>query len=274
MRILEKLNAIQPIIRRFHTYGSSPVLVMGDDYNLWVCKYNDYNKLFNELLAAEFAKLWDIKVPKNALITIDYERCVKEFEDKRGLERRFFERECFSSQFIRNAIDVNHSILNNTKLVEKIVNKDDLLKIALFDIWLSNEDRNIGNYNLLLQAINDSSLCLYVIDHSDIFNSSMAYSYALTEITEEESLLSTDLALLLFQKDNFLQEKVVFLVRDFYNYVRLCDKNLSTILAKVPKNWKIDIPYYESKIRRLFSLQWLRTCEYTFREYTNRLIHF
>ena len=54
------MKAIQPIIKRFYTYGSSPILVMGNDNQLWVCKYNDYNKLFNELLAAELAKIWNI----------------------------------------------------------------------------------------------------------------------------------------------------------------------------------------------------------------------
>lgn len=40
--------------------GVALILVMGNDNQLWVCKYNDYNKLFNELLAAELAKIWNI----------------------------------------------------------------------------------------------------------------------------------------------------------------------------------------------------------------------
>lgn len=122
---MRTIKAIQPIIKRFYTYGSSPVLVMGNDNQLWVCKYNDYNKLFNELLAAELAKIWNINVPESALVNIDYDLCVKSFEDNRGLERRYFERECFGSQYVKDTIDVNNSILVNTKLIDRILNKDD-----------------------------------------------------------------------------------------------------------------------------------------------------
>lgn len=271
---MRTIKAIQPIIKRFYTYGSSPILVMGNDNQLWVCKYNDYNKLFNELLAAELAKIWNINVPESALVSIDYDLCVKNFEDNRGLERRYFERECFGSQYVKDTIDVNNSILVNTKLIDRILNKDDFLKIALFDIWLSNEDRNRGNYNLLLQAIEGGFLWLYVIDHSDIFNSSMAYSNRLVEITEEESLLTSDLASLLFQNDISLARKLTFLWEDFYRYTVLCNDCLPSILAQVPKNWKIDIPYYEAKIRTIFSPQWIETCKNTFKEYTRHLIHF
>lgn len=60
---------------------------MGDDLNQWVCKYNDLNKLFNELLASEFAKLWHINIPECALVEIDYDRhivpiFVKECKDR------------------------------------------------------------------------------------------------------------------------------------------------------------------------------------------------
>lgn len=148
------------------------------------------------------------------------------------------------------------------------------MKIALFDIWLSNEDRNRGNYNLLLQAIEGGFLWLYVIDHSDIFNSSMAYNNRLVEITEEESLLTSELALLLFQKDISFAEKQTLLLEDFHRYIVLCNDCLPSILAQVPKNWRIDTPYYETKIRTIFSPQWIETCKNTFKEYTRHLIHF
>ena len=83
---------------------------MGDDLNQWVCKYNDLNKLFNELLASEFAKLWHINISECALVEIDYDRHIMPFGDKKGLERRFFERECFGSRFLNNALDVNQSV--------------------------------------------------------------------------------------------------------------------------------------------------------------------
>ena len=168
---MKKLKSIQPIAKRYATYGSSPILILGSDLNYWVCKYKDVNKLFNELLAYHFACLWHINIPESALIEIDYEKHVLPFEDRQGLVRLFFERECFGSSFLEKAFDIHQFILTNADVTRKIKNKEDFLKIALFDIWLSNEDRNQGNYNLLLQSVKGGYMLLYIIDNTDIFNS-------------------------------------------------------------------------------------------------------
>ena len=156
IQLLKTVRSIQPITEKYDTMGSSPILVIGSDFNQWVCKYNDINKLFNELLASEFAKLWQINIPETALVQIDYDKHIIPFNNKKGLERRFFERECFGSRFLDNAFDVNKTLLVNKDIVQRIKNKEDFLKIALFDIWLANEDRNAGNYNLLLRSVKDN----------------------------------------------------------------------------------------------------------------------
>ena len=84
---MKRLKSIQSIIKKYDTQGSSPVLIMANDLNQWVCKYRDVNQLFNELLAYQFAKIWQINIPEGAFIEIDYEKHIKPLEDKRGLER-------------------------------------------------------------------------------------------------------------------------------------------------------------------------------------------
>ena len=272
--LLKRLKCILPIIDRYNTKGSQPILVMGEDFNQWVCKYRDINKLFNELLAYEFAKLWDICIPESALIEINYDKHVQTFSDKKGLERRFFEKECFGSQLLIDALDVNSSMLGNKEVVRKIENKDDLLKISLFDIWLSNEDRNCGNYNLLLKTIEGERgyTLFYIIDNTEIFNSSMAYSQGLTNITEEDTVLNSELAVLLFKKDTQIVKKVDTLLSLFPYFVGSCKKELSNIYQQIPPKWNINISQYEPKINKLFSEKWLDICNKTFRTYIQTLI--
>ena len=76
-----------------------------------------------------------------------------------------------------------------------------MLKIALFDIWLSNEDRTFNNYNLLLQAIKGGFSILYIIDNTEIFNSSMAYDQSMELITQGDSVLNSDLATFILKND-------------------------------------------------------------------------
>ena len=266
---MKRVKSIQPIIKRYDTQGSRPIQIMGDDLNQWVCKYGDVQKLFNELLAYEFAKLWDIKIPESALIEIDYNKHVQTFSDKKGLDRRFFERECFGSCFLEGTIDVNKSMLGNKEIVRRIKNKDDFLKISLFDIWLSNEDRNCGNYNLLLKTIEGGGgyTLLYIIDNADIFNSSMAYTQGLMDITEEDTLLNSELAVLLFKKDTQIVKKVDSLLSLFPSFVESCKKELSNIYQQIPQKWNINISQYETKINELFSENWLNICDKNFRTY-------
>ena len=67
---MKVLYTIEEVHRIFNTAGSSPLLVTCDDFNDWVCKYDRFPKyLFNELIASEFAKIWNINTPETALIT-------------------------------------------------------------------------------------------------------------------------------------------------------------------------------------------------------------
>nr|WP_314995321.1 HipA family kinase [uncultured Capnocytophaga sp.] len=266
---MKRVKSIQPIIKRYDTRGSRPIQIMGDDLNQWVCKYGNNQKLFNELLAYEFAKLWNIKIPESALIMIDYDKHVQTFSDKRGLERRFFERECFGSCFLEETLDVNKSMFGNKGIVQRIKNKDDLLKISLFDIWLSNEDRNRGNYNLLLKTIEGGRgyTLFYIIDNTEIFNSSIAYTQGLADITEQDTVLSSELAVLLFKKDTQIVKKVDTLLSLFPSFIESCKKELSNIYQQIPQSWNINISQYEPNINELFSKNWLNICERNFRTY-------
>lgn len=155
---------------------------------------------------------------------------------------------------------------------DKLINKSDFLKIALFDIWLANEDRNYNNNNLLLHYAKDNRLSFYAIDHVAIFNSSFL-DYGIQSLTEDDSILNTDLAKLLFARDGKLGKTVDKLIENFYLCIKDCESNLDNILALVPNSWTIDAVDIKAKMKQhLFIDAWVRQCEHNFRAFVHSLI--
>ncbi len=60
--------------KRIFDTGNSPILVLCNDLNEWVCKYDPSSKsLFNEVLASKFAEIWEIQTPPICLIKVKEE---------------------------------------------------------------------------------------------------------------------------------------------------------------------------------------------------------
>lgn len=191
------------------------------------------------------------------------------------LQPNFFDKDCFGSLFLKNTKELDLTFISSFKeksFRDKILVKSDFLKIALFDIWLANEDRNYNNNNLLLHYAKDNSLSFYAIDHVLIFNSS-SFDYGISLLTADDSILNTDLAKLLFANDRKLGETVNKLVESFYLCTKDCEKNLDNILALVPNSWAINTVGLKAKMEQyLFNDAWKKQCEDTFRAFIHSLI--
>ena len=271
---MESLQTIQQVHKMFNTAGSSPLLVTCNDFNDWVCKYDRFPKyLFNELIASEFGKLWGINIPRTALIRVVDEHVP--YEEYPQLQPYFFQKECFGSLYLKNTKELDLSFIplfRDKNFRDKLINKSDFLKIALFDIWLANEDRNYNNNNLLLHYAKDNRLSFYAIDHVAIFNSSFL-DYGIQSLTEDDSILNTDLAKLLFARDGKLGKTVDKLIENFYLCIKDCESNLDNILALVPNSWTIDAVNIKAKMKQhLFIDAWERQCEHNFRVFVHSLI--
>lgn len=268
------LHTIEEIHKVFDTNGSSPLLVTCDDFRDWVCKYDRFPKyLFNELIAAEFAKIWHINTPKTCLIKVKKEHIPLDKYPK--LQLHWFEKECFGSLYLENSKEIDKTLLGlfeEKSFRDKIANKEDFLKIALFDIWMANEDRNHHNFNLLLYIAPEKLHFFYAIDHVNIFNSSFL-EYGITDLTEDDSIIKTDLAKLLFGRDKNLIAIVDNLIESFYLCVEECKSQLDEILSLVPNSWNIDIELIRARIHNnLFNAEWTNQCEANFRAFVYSLI--
>lgn len=271
---MQRLQTIEEVHKIFLTSGSSPILVTCDDFRDWVCKYDKSPmNLFNELLATKFAEIWGIKTPEIALIEVKKEHVPQDKFPK--IPTHLFDKDCFGSLYLESSKEIDYSIIPLFKeqgFRDKLKDKEDFLKIALFDIWMANEDRNHNNFNLLLYASPDKMNFFYAIDHVNIFNSSFL-NYGITDITEEESIIKTDLAKILFGKDKQLTQIVNNLIESFYLCTVECYNQLDEILDLIPDSWGIDRGTTKNKIvQHLFSEEWNQICETKFREFIQSFI--
>lgn len=253
---------------KIYSTGEVPILVTCEDFQTWVCKHGrlSTSHLFNELIASRFANIWEIRTPEICLINVSEEHLP--IENANTLQPAFFRKPCFGSLYIESSKEIDSTLIPSFEdaiFRRKVKNKKDFLMIALFDIWLSNEDRNHNNSNLLLDFTNNEKYYFYVFDHNSIFNSN-SLEHGLYQISENKSIINTDLAKILFKPGRNLTETVDRLIEKFYLCVKECEKNLKAILIEVPNEWNLNINQLELFLQQnLFTESWIEACENNFR---------
>lgn len=271
------LQSISPISKVFQTSGSNPVKVLCSDVNEYVCKYcrnNPASGLFNEYLAAAFLKIWELRVPEFSLVTIDQNHISEEYRSS-TVQPRFFQIPTFGSRYIDHAKEIDSSIVaieGDKKIIKKISNKQDLLSIALFDLWMGNEDRSHNNYNLLLSTTPD--LVFMPIDHERCFNgNSVTVERGMVILTEDETLINTELASLVFRNFKGLPALVEEIAAKYYIWVGECENSLENVINAMPDQWGIvkadKIALLKST---LFQQSWIDECKNTFEDYATRFL--
>ena len=243
--------------------GGTPLLVTCNDLQSWVCKHSrDSSKLVNELIGSYFASLWSLRTPEICLINVQPDHIPN------GMQEINFHKPCFGSLYIESSKEIDDSTLclfEDANFRSKIGNKTDFLMIALFDIWLSNEDRNHNNSNLLIDVTNSNESFFTVFDHDAIFNTN-ALKRGLYQINNFDSIIYTKLANILFQSGQRLVNSVDNLINNFYICTARCEHNINNVLELIPPEWGVDIVQLELLLRNnLFSEAWLQECENNFR---------
>lgn len=253
---------------RMFTTGDNPILVTCSDMADWVCKHGRLSSsiLFSEVIGSTFAALWGLKTPQISFVNVNPDHLPSMHLNV--VQPAFFNKPCFGSLYIEDSQVVDKTLLPSLKnqlFRNKIVNKIDLLKIALFDIWVGNEDRHHGNSNLLLDQTLANEYYFNVFDHGAIFNSN-ALAYGIQLISDNESIICSDLVQILFRKGKILTNNVDNIVKDFYLCTLECEAQLSNILNDIPVQWGLNLQNLELQIRdNLFDADWKSDCENHFR---------
>lgn len=135
--------------------------------------------LFNEYLCYRLAILVDIPMPRSGVCILD---CSSEIQDKSLADSHNYGK-AFFSEYMPKVTKLLPSIIS------KMRNKEDFVKILLFDHIIFNADRNPGN--LLVRFCKDD-ISLKVIDHTHVFvNQTFWDANCLKRAMDENDLLDT-----------------------------------------------------------------------------------
>jgi hypothetical protein len=154
---------------QYRTGGHSPHKVVADDYSFYVLKLPktqaDVISIQKEVICHALLKEWNVSTPDFLWLQIPEELIEGELKNGKLLPYHF------GSSFIENSIDLS-SLFSFDKKVNsrEVENLDDLFLIALFDIWVQNDDRKPSNNNLLISPLG-AALQLVAIDHAYTFSS-------------------------------------------------------------------------------------------------------
>jgi len=246
----KQLTSIAPVSRQYNT-GEQPVLVTCSDGCDYICKYTlssgSAYKLVCELICNRLAQIWGLNTPDFAQVSL-----LQEHQQSLNISIRS-NKLCIGSLFLTDVIDL-------TKISQLAVdpseqNLRELITIALFDLWVANEDRNWNNFNLMID-INDNRFI--PIDFGCAFNTS-TFDYPLSQLTQSDSLMYSDLFVSIAHQHTYLFTETFFseLHSRFIYNVRECQDQIDDIIRTIPQEWQIPQDIISSKLNELFTPQWL-----------------
>ncbi|MBR1932442.1 MAG: hypothetical protein IJ841_02000 [Prevotella sp.] len=237
------------IERQFHT-GEEPVLVMCSDLNTYVCKYMRSSatayKLACELIGARMAMAWRLATPDIALVKIQPSHW-------EGLHQSHsLSSPSIGSKWLDGVVDITPSTYAEVPANKEILYQ--LMRIALYDFWVANEDRNANNANLMYDVIRGQ---LVSIDYGCIFNTA-TFDYPLSQLTSTDTILWSDFFLHLAksQENNSIRALADRLKYEYEKVLNQCRLLIGQVLADIPSEWNVPQDRVKEKLNQLFDEHW------------------
>ena len=181
-----RVRAVREMIQTAH----KPLLVLAEDGEQYYLKYTRHQsvELQCEWLCHLLLRLWDVPTPPAVVLTVPdvVRQNLPAFAQP---VERYLRQPVFGSERMQGAVDSSGTLLNGAAAdLTGLSNPDDLLWVALFDAWVSNDDRHTSHHNLLLvpqENIRLSRLRCFAIDHAYTFT-----SQPFEELRHEETYFS------------------------------------------------------------------------------------
>ena len=260
--VIESVKAIE---QQFYT-GEEPVLVTCSDRNTYICKYMRSPaaayKLVCELIGAQMAMSWQLNTPEVAFVRI------KPSHWSGIRTSHTILAPALGSRRIDGVMDITPSTYRAVNTAESTLLQ--LMKIALFDFWIANEDRNANNANLLYDLVHER---LVSIDYGCILNTA-SFDFPLSQLTSTDTILWSDLFRFLAKG----KKRMVFgafievLKRAFQTWLNRSEKQVGYILNTLPIEWNVPTAIVENKLLQLFDEQWISATWKNFVECINENI--
>jgi len=260
------------IRREIYTEGHSPLEIIADDYKIYFIKsaqnQNPCFYIINEFLCHYLLKCWHIPTPSIAAISLDPILIHEGLSDRH--KKHFYEQLCFGSQSIKDPIDLNAFFNANSRpSLNRFLNPEILFKIALFDIWVENDDRKPSNNNIILQPVK-GKLNILALDHAFTF-SSMGYLDLNSEFVASsfnDTILLSAIGQSIKSKTKINKKWVKEANENFYLCISNCEKKFTKISKCIPEHFGFDLRLQEKLHSFLFNKERNKK---VFEEFTTRL---
>lgn len=242
------------LIKEIPTDGHSPLQFLCDDGHLYYCKYRikpndlELDCLIYEAVCSALLGALDIPTPETAVVEI-----VEHTYDREALKanRHYIEpgRFYFGSREVESSDLVTElDKVATEKDFQVFENPEDLIRIAVFDLWVGNRDRGLGNaeytpgisnnYNLLKAAAGEK-IRLLAFDHGFAFEGETGFRKFNHHfpVTPDGKLFPTQ-----FYTDflKFLpSETVGSLIEETIQKIQALDVPgiVETVFAELPADW-------------------------------------
>ncbi len=188
------------LIGEEETDGHSPMKFLCSDDEIYYCKYRVTSKkdeldlLVYEIVCHYLCEHLGIPTPQIALVELTKDS----FEPKDIPRNKLYAKPgviCFGSHIVNPAFLVNDTQLIKSKAdFNRYKNPEDLIKIAIFDLWVDNTDRGkAGNFNLLVST-KSGKTSYYAFDNAFTFGgvNSLRIFNPSFEVSTVDKLLNTD----------------------------------------------------------------------------------
>ena len=222
-------------------------MVVCSDKNAYICKYMRSSfaayKLACELIGAQMTMAWRLNTPEIAFVRIRPSHWSKWSNVALSI----------GSKKMEGVVDITPSTNREVKASTKTLTQ--LLRIALFDFWMANEDRNANNANLLYDIVHED---LISIDYGCIFNTA-TFEFPLSQLTSTDTILYSDLFQHLVQNNSpIVLETIVAALRNYYMAcVERCWQSSVQMMESLPKDWNVPSSVVEKKVSQLFESGWV-----------------
>ena len=250
--MLPTLTTIKEIDRIFST-GDMPILVACSDQRQYICKYMRADsvsayKLASEIVGSLLAQYWKLNTPEFALVKILPEH-TKQFAIPCNHNA-----EAVGYQKIDNAADITNCIDGDIKKSNKLFWQ--LLRIAMFDFWVANEDRTCNNANMLYVERAEK---LISIDYGGIFNTN-SFQTPTYQLSSCDSIIYADIFNHLKTGTDF--QKIVDKSKKIYDICISKSRGIFTYFGTqwIPQLWNVSEDVLRTKINELFEKQWIDDC--------------
>lgn len=244
-----KKETTRILIEELDTDGHSPLKFICSDGAVYYVKYRsgksfdkyEIHCLLFEMICTRLLQHLEIPVPEQALIEIDG---VSYAPGQVKANKRYLRHGVigWGSREIENTDLVKEiELIQRRKEFNKLLNPEDLIRIAVFDLWVDNADRHSENYNLLTK-FEDGKLKIITIDHAFTFGGlkGMKIFNSATQPSSFRKLIESQYFKSVVQ--HFRKNERLQIARQFLSLISELDvENLvNEVFTQIPNQWGID----------------------------------